>query len=88
VSGSHDGTCRIWDLRSVRPATKDEGGMGSVSEPAYVIERESRQGSSKKKAVAGEGCKVFGVVWDGLGIFSGGEDKKVQVNSGRSVLAE
>ncbi|KAG7289539.1 ribosome biogenesis protein ytm1 [Staphylotrichum longicolle] len=87
VSGSHDGTCRIWDLRSVRPATKDEGGMGSVSEPVYVIERESRQ-NSKKKAVAGEGCKVFGVVWDGLGIVSGGEDKKVQVNSGRNVLAE
>ena len=85
VSGAHDGTCRIWDLRSVRPATKDEGGLGSVSEPVYVIERESRQ---KKKAVAGEGCKVFGVVWDGLGIFSGGEDKKVQVNSGRNVLAE
>ena len=88
VSGAHDGTCRIWDLRSVRPATKDEGGLGSVSEPVYVIERESRQ-SSKKKAVAGEGCKVFGVVWDeGLGIVSGGEDKKVQVNSGRNVLAE
>ena len=87
VSGSHDGTCRIWDLRSVRPATKDEGGLGSVSEPVYVIERESRKGS-KKKVVAGEGCKVFGVVWDGLGIFSGGEDKKVQVNSGRNVLAE
>ncbi|KAK3899496.1 WD40-repeat-containing domain protein [Staphylotrichum tortipilum] len=86
VSGSHDGTCRIWDLRSVRPATKDEGGLGSVSEPVYVIERESRRGS--KKVVAGEGCKVFGVVWDGLGIFSGGEDKKVQVNSGRNVLAE
>ncbi|KAK4155454.1 WD40-repeat-containing domain protein [Chaetomidium leptoderma] len=92
VSGSHDGTCRIWDLRSVRQATKDEGGLGSVSEPVYVIERESaRQGkkSSNKKAVAGEGCKVFGVVWDeGLGIFSAGEDKKVQVNSGRDVLAE
>jgi ribosome biogenesis protein YTM1 len=87
VSGSHDGTCRIWDLRSARPATKDEGGLGSVSEPVYVIERESRQGS-KKKPVAGEGCKVFGVVWDGLGIFSGGEDKKVQVNSGRNVLVE
>ena len=89
VSGAHDGTCRIWDLRSVRPATKDEGGLGSVSEPVYVIERESRQGGGgKKKAVAGEGCKVFGVVWDGLGIFSAGEDKKVQVNSGRNVLAE
>ncbi|KAK4127549.1 microtubule-associated protein ytm1-like protein [Parathielavia appendiculata] len=92
VSGSHDGTCRIWDLRSVRPATKDEGGMGGVSEPVYVIERESRQqggSSKKKKAVAGEGCKVFGVVWDqGLGILSGGEDKRVQINSGRNILAQ
>lgn len=86
VSGSHDGTCRIWDLRSVRPATKDEGGLGSVSEPVYVIERESRQG--KKRAVAGEGCKVFGVVWDKMGIFSGGEDKKIQINRGRDVVAE
>ncbi|KAJ4302188.1 ribosome biogenesis protein ytm1 [Collariella sp. IMI 366227] len=87
VSGSHDGTVRVWDLRSVRPATKDEGGLGSVSEPVYVIERESRQG--KKKTVAGEGCKVFGVVWDeGLGIFSAGEDKKVQVNRGRDVVPE
>lgn len=86
VSASHDGTCRIWDLRSVRPATKDEGGVGSVSEPVYVIERESRQG--KKRSVAGEGCKVFGVAWDEtLGIVSGGEDKKVQVNKGKGILA-
>ncbi|KAK3685947.1 WD40-repeat-containing domain protein [Podospora appendiculata] len=84
VSGAHDGTCMIWDLRSVRPATKDEG-LGSVSEPAYIIERESRQG--KKKAVAGDGCKVFSVVWDKLGIFSGGEDKKIQINKGRDVVA-
>ncbi|GAB1314958.1 ribosome bioproteinsis protein ytm1 [Madurella fahalii] len=86
VSGSHDGTCRIWDLRSVRPATKDEGGLGSVSEPVYVIERESRQG--KRKAVAGEGCKVFSLAWDKLGIFSGGEDKKIQINRGRDVVAQ
>ncbi|KAK4458858.1 ribosome biogenesis protein YTM1 [Cladorrhinum samala] len=87
VSGSHDGTCRIWDLRSVRPATKDEGGLGSVSEPVYVIERESRQG--KKRTVAGEGAKVFSVVWDKhLGILSGGEDKKVQVNQGKDVVAQ
>ena len=86
VSGSHDGTCMIWDLRSVRPATKDEG-LGSVSEPAYVIERESVKGG-KKKAIAGDGYKVFSVVWDKeLGIFSGGEDKKVQVNKGRNVVA-
>ncbi|KAK4044762.1 WD40-repeat-containing domain protein [Parachaetomium inaequale] len=88
VSGSHDGTCRVWDLRSVRPATQDEGGLGSVSEPVYVIERESVK-QKNKKVVAGEGCKVFGVVWDeGLGIFSGGEDKKVQVNAGRGVVPE
>jgi ribosome biogenesis protein YTM1 len=86
VSGSHDGTCRIWDLRSVRPATKDEGGVGSVSEAVYVIDRESRRG--KKRAVAGEGCKVFGVAWDKtLGIVSGGEDKKVQVNQGVDISA-
>ncbi|KAK4166802.1 ribosome biogenesis protein YTM1 [Cladorrhinum sp. PSN259] len=87
VSGSHDGTCRIWDLRSVRPATKDEGGMGSVSEPVYVIERESRQG--KKKSVAGDGTKVFSVVWDkSLGIISAGEDKKVQINQGKDVVPQ
>ena len=84
VSGSHDGTCRIWDLRSVRPATKDEG-LGSVSEPVYVIEREGWQG--KKKAIAGDGYKVFSLVWDRLGIFSGGEDKKIQINRGRHVVA-
>ncbi|KAK4192990.1 ribosome biogenesis protein YTM1 [Podospora australis] len=86
VSGSHDGTCRIWDLRSVRPATQEEGGMGSVSEPVYIIERESREG--KKRTVAGEGCKVFGVVWDKLGIFSGGEDKKLQINRGQDVVQQ
>ncbi|KAL2268613.1 hypothetical protein VTJ83DRAFT_3459 [Remersonia thermophila] len=90
VSASHDGTCRIWDLRSVRPAAKDEGGMGSVSEPVYVIERESLKTDkgAKKRPAGGEGCKVFSVVWDRLGIFSGGEDKKVQVNSGRNVVAD
>ena len=82
ASGSHDGTCRIWDLRSVRPAAKDEG-MGGVSEPVYVIEREGREG--KKKSIAGDGYKVFGLTWDKLGIFSGGEDKKIQVNRGRDV---
>ncbi|KAK4217110.1 WD40-repeat-containing domain protein [Rhypophila decipiens] len=80
VSGSHDGTCMIWDLRSVRPATKDEG-LGSVSEPAYVIERETVKPGGKKKASHGDGYKVFGVVWDkDLGILAGGEDKKIQVN--------
>jgi len=83
VSGSHDGTCRVWDLRSTRQGTKDEGG-GTVGEPVYVAERESWKG--KKKPVAGEGIKVFGVRWDKeLGIVSGSEDKTVQINRGRGV---
>lgn len=87
VSGSHDGTCRIWDLRSVRAAKSGEdGGGGGISEAVYVIDRESRGG--KKRPLAGEGCKVFGVVWDRTwGIVSGGEDKKVQINRGRDIIA-
>lgn len=87
VSGSHDGTCRIWDLRSARPAAKGEDGAGGgISEAVYVIERESRAG--KKRPLAGEGCKVFSVVWDKTwGIVSGGEDKRVQINRGRDIIA-
>ncbi|KAL8288704.1 hypothetical protein RB597_000689 [Gaeumannomyces tritici] len=91
VTGSYDGTCRVWDLRSVRPATaKDaEAGLlagGSVGEPVYVIERESLAG--KKRPVAGDGVKVFGVSWDRTwGIVSGGEDKRVQINKGSDIIA-
>ncbi len=83
VSGSHDGTCRVWDLRSTRQGTKDEGG-GLVGEAVYVVERESQKGG--KRPVAGQGIKVFGVQWDkDVGIVSAGEDKMVQVNRGRGV---
>jgi ribosome biogenesis protein YTM1 len=83
VSGSHDGTCRVWDLRSSRSGTKDEGG-GVVGEAVYVIERESAKGA--KRPVGGEGVKVFSVKWDReIGIVSAGEDKMVQVNRGRGV---
>lgn len=85
VSGSYDTTCRVWDLRSVRHATSEEGG-GSVSEPVYTIGREWLQG--KKLPSAGEGAKVLSVAWDKTwGIVSAGEDKKVQINRGRGVLA-
>ena len=85
VSGSHDSTCRVWDLRSARMGTSDEGG-GSVSEPVYTIEREWLKG--KKLPSSGDGAKVLSVVWDKtLGIVSGGEDKKVQINRGRGLLA-
>jgi ribosome biogenesis protein YTM1 len=83
VSGSHDGTCRIWDLRSSRQGTKDEGG-GLVGEAVYIVERESQK--EGKRPVGGEGIKVFGVTWDkDVGIVSGGEDKVVQINRGRGV---
>lgn len=82
VSGSHDGTCRVWDVRSSR--SEKEGRMG---ESLYVVERESLKGERKK--VGGEGVKVFGVVWDkSVGIVSGGEDKRVQVNRGKGIVAE
>ncbi|KAJ5035339.1 uncharacterized protein L3040_007814 [Drepanopeziza brunnea f. sp. 'multigermtubi'] len=83
VSGSHDGTCRVWDLRSSRPGTKDEGG-GRVGETVYVVERESQKDG--KRPVGGDGIKVFGVCWDeNVGIVSGGEDKMLQINKGRGV---
>lgn len=81
VSGSHDGTCRVWDLRSCRQGTKDEGG-GKVSDAVCIIERESLKG---KRPVGGQGVKVFGVSWDKeVGMVSGGEDKKVQINHRRA----
>ena len=80
VSGSHDGTCRIWDVRSTR-TDKD----GVVGESIYSIQRQSAEGQSKK--VAGEGIKVFSVCWDkSIGIVSAGEDKQIQINRGQGVL--
>lgn len=81
VSGSHDGTCRVWDVRSVRPGVS-EVGRGQVGESVYVIQRESLKEKGKSKTpVGGEGVKVFGVCWDReVGIVSVGEDKRLQVN--------
>src|SRR3569833_2904466 len=78
VSASHDGTCRVWDLRAA--------GGAATTEAAYIIDRESLRG--KKRPVAGDGCKVFGVVWDRTwGVVSCGEDKTVQVNQGSDIIA-
>ncbi|KAI9789775.1 MAG: ribosome biogenesis protein ytm1 [Peltula sp. TS41687] len=89
VSGSHDGQCRIWDVRATktgRAPAHDGMGVpeGAVGESVYTIERESMKGRGKK--VGGDGIKVFSVVWDkDVGIVSGGEDKRVQINMGQSM---
>ena len=82
VSGSHDGTCRVWDARSSRSESE-----GRVGESMYCIERESVKGEGRR--VGGEGVKVFGVCWDaGVGIVSAAEDKRVQINRGKGVVGE
>lgn len=82
VSGSHDGTCRVWDVRSSRSEKE-----GMVGENVYCIERESVKGEGRR--VAGEGVKVFGVCWDeDVGIVSAGEDKRVQINRGKGIIGE
>ncbi|KAF2710283.1 WD40 repeat-like protein [Pleomassaria siparia CBS 279.74] len=76
VSGSHDGTARIWDVRSIKASSGL--GEGQVGEDIYTIQRDSGPGRS-----SGEGVKVFGVRWDQeVGIVSVGEDKRVQINRG------
>ncbi|KAJ5787159.1 hypothetical protein N7457_002149 [Penicillium paradoxum] len=85
ISGSHDGTCRIWDIRSTK--TDKEGVVG---ESVYSITRKSLQdeGKSDSKRVGGEGVKVFSVCWDKtVGIVSAGEDKQIQINRGEGVLS-
>ena len=81
VSGSHDGTCRIWDVRNFK-TEKD----GRVGRSVYTIEREWAKGQGMK--VAGEGVKVFGICWDrDVGIVSASEDKRVQINQGKGMIS-
>ncbi|KAF2013660.1 microtubule-associated protein [Aaosphaeria arxii CBS 175.79] len=68
VSGGHDGTVRIWDIRGV--------GEAQSGDPVYTIERDG-----DKMRSTGDGVKVFSVRWDqDVGIVSAGEDKRVQIN--------
>jgi WD40 repeat protein len=76
VSGSFDGTVQIWDLRNV--TTGGQIGEGQTGESMHTIYRQGHTGPAKSH---GEGVKVFGVRWDkDVGIVSGSEDKKVQIN--------
>ncbi|MCJ1253118.1 ribosome biogenesis protein ytm1 [Lignoscripta atroalba] len=82
LSGSHDGTCRIWDVRSSRSEKE-----GLVGKSMYTIPRESAKDEGRR--AGGEGIKVFGVCWDReVGIVSAGEDKKVQINRGKGVVGK
>ncbi|WEW61334.1 ribosome biogenesis protein ytm1 [Emydomyces testavorans] len=79
ISGSHDGTCRIWDIRSTRTDMD-----GVVSDSIYTI---SRKSAGEGKRVGGDGVKVFDVCWDKkVGIVSVGEDKMIQINRGEGVV--
>ena len=81
VSGSHDGTCRVWDIRS---ASSEQDGR--VGKSVYTISRESVKGEERAR-VGGEGIKVFDVKWDSkIGIVSASEDKRVQINQGKGML--
>ena len=74
VSGSHDGTCRVWDVRS----TQQEK-AGAVGQSLYTLPRASQ--NSHPSPATGDGVKVFSVHWDqNVGILSAGEDKAVQIN--------
>ncbi|KAF1954011.1 WD40 repeat-like protein [Byssothecium circinans] len=77
LSGSHDGTAMVWDVRSVR--TSEVQGEGQIGESVYSIARDSAGG--KPSHAHGEGVKVFDVCWDkSVGIVSAGEDKRIQIN--------
>ncbi|KAF3292566.1 ribosome bioproteinsis protein ytm1 [Orbilia oligospora] len=77
ASGSHDGSVRIWDVRSVSSTSSTDGGddgEGKSGGSLFVIKRESGSG------------KVFGVDWSrDVGLVSVGEDKKIQVNRGEGM---
>jgi ribosome biogenesis protein len=74
ASGSHDGTCRIWDLRNARQAHE-----GVTGQSLYTLQRESLQG--KPAPEVGSGAQVYGVCWDReLGLLSCGQDKQIQLN--------
>ena len=82
ASASHDGTCRVWDVRSTK-TTKD----GITSQSVFTILRESLHG--KPTPITGEGHKIFSIAWHPtLGILSAGEDKAVQVNSSDNISQE
>lgn len=65
ASSSHDGTVKVWDVRSEKSL--------------YTITRD------QSKSLKGQD-KVFSIAWDkDIGIISGGQDKKIQINKGSDI---
>ena len=74
LSGSHDSTCKIWDLRSLRRESDGTAASNSV----FTIPRKSQMG--KPKPEQGGESSVFAVAWDrDVGIVSGGKDGNVDI---------
>jgi WD40 repeat protein len=74
ASGSHDGTCRLWDLRNTK-----QGQSGTTGQSLYTIQRESLGGKVAPEVASG--AQVFALCWDkDLGLLSGGADKAIQIN--------
>lgn len=69
LSGSHDGTLKIWDARSPKSA------LFTITRP-----REAREGEHERVAKLRGPDKVLATAWDGQTIVSGGEDCKLQMH--------
>ncbi len=67
LSGSIDGTVRLWDLRN------DEAPLANLKHKSYV---------SNEEEVNVNDLKIFSVAWNGASqILSGGSDSHLSVHS-------
>lgn len=70
LSGSHDGTLRIWDARSPKSA------LFTIARTAP----QSRDDEHERVAKLRGPYKVLTTAWDGQLVVSGGEDCKLQMH--------
>jgi len=73
VSGSYDGTIKIWDIRS--------------KTPLYTLSKiqNDDKGKEKENAKPNEPKKVFCVDWDNDVILSGGEDNQLHLYGAKKI---
>ena len=81
LSGSHDSTCKVWDLRSLR---REIDGT-TTSSPTFTILRKSQIGKSRPEQ--GGESSVYAVAWDrDVGIISGGQDGSVDIHRSHQLV--